>query len=153
MNLLKNYTSKKEAELAKTLNKRYGFDLNDFIFSRDESGRIVIKIVSDLNVDADAELAISADGLKAMVDFFPAANDGKPITADRVMELLQEQSVTVNIHRDVIDNAVKLCNEGGISEHIIVAEGVEPIHGKNSQIMLNFEPIRNKPQILKNFPP
>lgn len=150
MNLLKNYTSKKEAELAKTLNKRYGFDLNDFIFSRDESGRIVIKIVSDLNVDADAELAISADGLKAMVDFFPAANDGKPITADRVMELLQEQSVTVNIHRDVIDNAVKLCNEGGISEHIIVAEGVEPIHGKNSQIMLNFEPIRNKPQILKN---
>jgi len=150
MNLLKNYTSKKEAELAKIFDKHYGLDLNEFIFSRDESGQILIKIVGDQSVDAEAEIAISNDSLKATVDLFPAINNGKPLTADNIMELLQENRVTVNIHRDVIDNAVKLCNEGGLSERIVVAEGVEPIHGKNSQILLNFDPIKNKPKILKN---
>lgn len=150
MNLLKNYTNKNESELAKLLERRYGLDLNDYLFSRDDSGRIVIKIVSDKSIDADADLEVTDDGLKALVDFFPAINNGKPLHSDTVMELLQSENVTVNIHRDAIENAVKLCNEGGMSENIIVAEGVEPIHGKNSQILLNFEPLQNKPKILRN---
>lgn len=150
MNLLKNYTSKNEPELAKLFSQRYGLDLNDFIFSRDESGRILAKIVSDTSVDADAEMIVSEDGLKAMVNLFPAINEGKPLHSDRILELLQEDNVTVNIQRDGIENAVKICNEGGISENVIVAEGVEPIHGKNSQVLLNFDPIKNKPKILKN---
>ncbi|PLX68137.1 MAG: hypothetical protein C0603_08485 [Denitrovibrio sp.] len=150
MNLLKNYTSKNEAELAKLFDKRYGLDLNEFIFSRDDSGRIIVKVVSEESVDADAEMVISSDGLKASINLFPAINDGKVLTSNRVMEFLQEDNITVNIHRDAIDNAVSLCNEGGISEGIVIAEGVEPIHGKNSQIILNFDPLKNKPKILRN---
>lgn len=150
MNLLKNYTNKNESELARLFDKKYGLDLNDFIFSREDSGRILAKIVTDRSVDASAELEISNDGLKAVVDLYPAINSGAPLTSDHIMELLQEESVTVNIHRDSIENAVKMCNEGGISEGIVVAEGVEPIHGKNSQVLLNFDPIKSKPKILKN---
>ncbi len=113
MNLLKNYTSKNEAELAKLFDRHYDLDLNEFIFSRDDSGRILAKIVSDKSVNADAEMVISSDGLKASVNIYPAINDGKMLTANRVMELLQEENITVNIHRDAIDNAVSLCNEGG----------------------------------------
>jgi len=150
MNLLKNYTSKNESDLAKFLEKYYELDLNDFVFSRDDSGRIFIKIVSEKDVDANAALTISKDGLKATVDVFPAINGGAPLSSDRILELLQEENVTVNIHRESLGSAVKLCNEGGISENIVVAEGVEPIHGKNSQILLNFDPIKNKPKILRN---
>lgn len=150
MNLLKNYTSKKEAELAKLFERVYGIDINDYIFSRDESGSIIVKIMTDKSVDAEAFLEISDDGLKALIDFYPAINEGKPLTSDYVLDTLQQEGVTVNIHREVIENAVKLCNEGGISENVIVAEGVEPIHGKNSQIILNFEPINNKPKILNS---
>ncbi|PLX70708.1 MAG: hypothetical protein C0602_04165 [Denitrovibrio sp.] len=150
MNLLKNYTNKNETELAKIFDKRYGLDLNDFIFSRDEDERILVKIVTDINVDGDAELEISSDGLKATVDFYPPINEGEPLTSEKIMSILQEEDVTVNIHKDSIENAVKQCSEGGILEKVIVAEGVEPIHGKNSQIMLNFDPVKSKPKILKN---
>ncbi|XOB65780.1 DUF342 domain-containing protein [Deferribacteres bacterium DY0037] len=150
MNLLKNYTSKGESELAKFLMSYYGLHLNEFAFSRDDAGRIVIKIIADKNADADAELFISDDGLRAMVNAYPAINNGAPLSADYIIELLKHEHITVNIHRDVIDNAVKLCNEGAISENMTVAEGVEPIHGKNSQILLNFDPIKNKPKILRS---
>jgi uncharacterized protein (DUF342 family) len=150
MNLLKNYTNKTEVELAKLFARQYKLDLNEFIFSRDDAGRVLAKIISDKSVDGEAELNISSDGLKATINIYPPINDGKGITADSIMELLQEERVTVNVRRDSVDNAVKLCNEGCIAENMIVAEGVEPIHGKNSQVVLNFDPIKNKPQILKN---
>lgn len=150
MNLLKSYTNKKEAELVKLLEKQYGLDLNDYIFSRDDSGKIVIKVVSDKNVDADAELDITEDQLKAVVTVYPPINNGRPLSSDRILELLQEENITVNVRRDVMETAVQICNEGGISDNIAVAEGVEPIHGNNSQILLNFDPIKNKPKILRN---
>jgi len=150
MNLLKSYTTKKEPELAKLLERQYGLDLNDYIFSRDDSGKVIIKVVSDKNVDADVELEITSDELKAVVNVFPPINNGKPLTSDKILELLQEENITVNVHRDAMDSAVKVCNEGGLSENITVAEGVEPIHGQNSQILLNFDPIVNKPKIMRN---
>ncbi|MGD9807456.1 MAG: DUF342 domain-containing protein [Deferribacterales bacterium] len=150
MNLLKSYTNKKEAELAKLLSRQYGLDLNDYIFSRDDSGKILIKVVSDKNVDAEAELVITDNELKAVVSVYPAINNGKPLSSDHILDLLQGEKITSNIRRDVIESAVEICNGGGISDNIVVAEGVEPIHGNNSQILLNFDPILNKPKILRN---
>jgi len=150
MNLIKNYTSKNESELAKFFDKNYGLDLNDFVFSRDESGRIEVRIISETDADADVELKISDDGLKATINVYPPVNNGKPLTSDAVMNVLKEGGVSVNVSKDSIEHAVNLCNEGGLAENIVVAEGVEPIHGKNSQILLNFEPLVNKPKILKS---
>lgn len=148
MNLLKNYTSKAEGGLAKLMATVYGLDVSDFLLSRDESGKIIIKITSDKNVDGSAELEIPEDGLKAVVNVYPPINNGAALSSDAILELLQEEHVTVNIHRESVDSVVKLCNEGGISEGVVVAEGVEPIHGKNSQVVLNFDPVKNTPKIL-----
>jgi len=150
MNLLKSYTSKNETELAKLLNRQYGLGLSDFIFSRDDSGKILIKVVSDKNVDAEAELLITENELRAVVSVYPAINNGKPLSPDSILELLQGENITANIRRDMIDSAVEMCNGGGISDNVVVAEGLEPIHGNNSQILLNFDPILNKPKILRN---
>jgi uncharacterized protein (DUF342 family) len=151
MNLLKNYTTRDEKEFTRILVDRYDLDPSEFIVSRDEKGRIVAKIVTtEKSVDGVAAVNVSKDGLKALLEVCPPINEGSPVSGDTVMEILQEENITVNINRDAIDNAVRLGTEGGVSENIIIAEGVEPINGKNSQIMLNFEPIKNKPKILKN---
>jgi len=151
MNLLTNYTTKNEKQLIKIFEEKYGVREGSYIVSRDEHGRFVIKILdTEKAVNADAAIFISKDGLKASITVFPAINNGRSLTKEDVMVLLQEDNITVNINRDAIDNVVDLCNKGGISENVVIAEGVAPIDGQNSQIILNFEPIKNKPRILRN---
>lgn len=150
MNLLKNYTGRDEKELIRLLTERYKLDGADYIFSRDDHGRIIIKVITDKEVQPSIDLRVSADGLKAYLDIYPGINCGKDISVDDVMAELQSEKVTVNVNREDIISAVKMAQDGGISEKMLIAEGVEPISGKNAQVLLNFEPVRNSPKILKN---
>lgn len=150
MNLLKNYTGRDEKELVRLMSERYELEGADFITSRDEHGRIIVKVVSDKAVPSAIEVRVTPDGLRAYLDVYPGINTENNVTTDDIMVLLQHERITVNINREAINNIVRLAGEGGISEKVLIAEGVEPISGKNSQVILNFEPIRNTPRILKN---
>lgn len=150
MNLLKNYTSRDEKDFIKLLSDRYGLGSADFVTSRDEHGRVIAKILSDKEVKPDVTISFSDSALKAFLNIYPGINTDKAVTLDDILVLLQSERVTVNVNRDALNNVVNLAKEGCIAEKILVAEGVEPISGKNSQVILNFEPIRNSPKILSN---
>ncbi|TCK61720.1 DUF342 domain-containing protein [Seleniivibrio woodruffii] len=150
MNLLKNYTGRDEKEVIKLLTTRYKLDIADFITSRDDSGRIIIKIISEKSVSPAIEVAVSPDSLKAYLNVYPGINTQEIVSTDDIMGLLQQEMITVNVNREAINNIVRLAGEGGISEKVLIAEGVEPISGKDANIILNFEPVKNKPRILKN---
>jgi uncharacterized protein (DUF342 family) len=150
MNLLKNYTGRDEKEVLRLMSERYGLEGADFITSRDEHGRIIIKVVSDKVVSPATDVNVTPDGLRAYLNVYPGVNTADNVTTDDIMVLLQHERVTVNINREAANNAVRLAAEGGISEKILIAEGVEPIAGKNSQVVLNFEPVKNTPRILRN---
>ncbi|MCD8553925.1 FapA family protein [Seleniivibrio sp.] len=150
MNLLRNYTGRDEKSLIVLMSDRYDLEGADFITSRDEQGRIIIKVVCDKVAPPVTEVKVTADGLRAYLDVYPGVNTGSVVTADDIMVLLQHERITVNINREAINNVVRLASDGGISEKVLIAEGVEPIAGKNSQVVLNFEPVNNAPKVLNN---
>lgn len=150
MNLLKNYTSRDDKELIRLLAEKYSMDTADYILSRDDHGRILVKIITDKEVLPAIDLRVTANGMRAYLDIFPGINTDKVLTVDDVMAEMQAEKVTVNVNREDITSAVAMAKDGAISEKLLVAEGVEAISGKNALIVLNFEPVRNRPQILKN---
>ncbi|MGE4318275.1 MAG: DUF342 domain-containing protein [Deferribacterales bacterium] len=150
MNLLKNYTSREEREFTKLLSERYGLQSSEYVTSRDEHGRVVAKILTEKEIKPDISLTVTDSGLKAYLNVYPGVNTSVEMSSDEIAALLQSEKITVNINRDAIANAVSLSKEGAVAEKLLVAEGVEPIAGKNSQVVLNFEPVRNSPKVLQN---
>lgn len=150
MNLLKNYTSRDEKDFIKLLSDRYGMGSADYVTSRDEHGRILVKVITDKEVKPEITLSLSDFSLKAYLNIYPGINTDVALSLDDVLGLLQSERVTVNVNREAVNNAVSLAKDGCVAEKLLIAEGVEPIAGKNSQVMLNFEPVRNSPKILSN---
>ena len=150
MNLLKNYTSKDEKEFARLMKDHYGLEATEFVTSRDEHGRVVAKVLSEKQVKPDVNVYVTDSGLKAYMNVYPGINCEDVLTVDYVTSELQAERITVNVNRDAINNAISIAKDGAVAEKLLVAEGVEPIAGKNSQVILNFEPVRNSPKVLKN---
>jgi uncharacterized protein (DUF342 family) len=149
MNLLKNHTQKNETEFKYLLSQKYDLTPADYILSR-EDGVIVAKITSLESADSIVEISVTDDGLRAYISLYPVVNEGETYTLDRIMSVIAENGISVNIKTEIIKQAYEIYSEGGIIENMLFAEGIKPINGSDAQVMLNFDPVNSQPRLLKN---
>ncbi len=149
MNLLKNHTQKNETEFKYLLSQKYDLTPADYVLFREE-GIITAKITTMDSADSIVEITIAPDGLRAHISLYPAVNDGDSYTLERIMSVIAENGISVNIKTDLIKQAYDIYFEGGIIENMLIAEGIKPIDGSDAQVMLNFDPVNSQPRLLKN---
>ncbi|MCD8491912.1 MAG: FapA family protein [Geovibrio sp.] len=102
------------------------------------------------SADSIIDISVTADGLRAYISLYPAVNDGETYTLERVMSLIAENGISVNLKTEIIKQAFEIYSEGGIIENMMFAEGIKPINGSDAQVMLNFDPVNSQPRLLSN---
>ena len=92
-----------------------------------------VKISDPIDRDADMEVAISDDKLRAYVQYIPSFGKGKPLNVTDVLEILVEkhgidpQFIRVDAIKEAIENPLDM---------VVVAEGIPPEEGKNASIVI-----------------
>lgn len=147
MNELKNYTNKNPEELKKVFEDYYGLEPSEYIVTRVKDAPDTIKMLTGANCDSKISVGLSKDGMKAYLSLYPPVNDGILYSVGQVIEDIEKTGITVNLKTDAIASTVDLYQNGGIVENVLIAEGVDPIDGKDAEIHLNFEPVESKPKL------
>jgi len=147
MNLIINYTKKTDAEFKQLLLDKYNLGNEDYSLVHEEGKSTVAKVLNPDKVDAQIEIKLSKDIMKAYMSIYPPVNNGKDFDISDIHEKIEEYKISVNIKNDTIKNAYSLFSQGGIVENVLIAEGVAPIMGKDAEITLGFDPVDNKPKV------
>jgi uncharacterized protein (DUF342 family) len=87
--------------------------------------------------DLDAEVVVekTTDELRATVQVFPPAGNGRSATRQLILDALAAKGVTFGIRSDEID---RLLAENIHYQPITVAEGVTPVHGEDAKIVYHY---------------
>ncbi|UZN22506.1 DUF342 domain-containing protein [bacterium 3DAC] len=92
-----------------------------------------VKISDPVDRDADIEVSITEDNLRAYIQYIPAFGKGKDLEVTDILQKLVEeykidpQFIRVDAVKEAIENPLDI---------IIVAEGVPPEEGKNASIVI-----------------
>ncbi|MGI5172185.1 FapA family protein [Treponema sp. OMZ 840] len=94
--------------------------------------------------DATFYVEVSNDEMKASIIASAPAIGGAEISADRIMKMLDAQRIVVGINKEYIDSFV---DKPVYGTPFVVAEGTEPVDGRDAYIAYNFETDRSKLRI------
>ncbi|HLV10044.1 MAG TPA: FapA family protein [Halanaerobiales bacterium] len=89
----------------------------------------------ELDRDAEVELEISKDKLKAFISYKPAYG-GKKLSADDLKRLLEEKGIVYGIKNDQLEELIEERKE---TKRVLIAEGRPPEEGKDAELIYNFE--------------
>lgn len=94
---------------------------------------------TELDQDSKIEVSLSDDKLRAYISYFPALG-GKEMSLDEIYEELKINEVAFGLKRDRIKKIIETKEK---VENVLIAEGKEPVLGKDAEIIYCFES-RNK---------
>ncbi|ACL70412.1 DUF342 domain-containing protein [Halothermothrix orenii] len=89
----------------------------------------------ELDRDAEAEVEISRDKLKAFMSYKPPLG-GKDLTIDDLHDILKESGVVYGIKEDKL---IEILEEDEPIDKVLVAEGEEPTPGIDAELVYHFE--------------
>lgn len=97
--------------------------------------------------DATVNVTISPDSMKAYVTFLPSEN-GRMLTIDEVIEILNKNGVTFGINRMDLEALIKYPM---YNQAYCIAEGIAPVNGQNGTVEFFFDIKKDgKPTILED---
>lgn len=85
--------------------------------------------------DAELEIKISKDNMKAYAAILPPIGEGKWLTYEDLLSKFTEKGIIYGIKNEVINNLAANRKQDG---YVLVAEGDYPINGKNAEIKYYF---------------
>lgn len=89
----------------------------------------------ELDSDAEAEVEISKDKLRAFLNYI-SAQGGKKLFFEDLLQILHEAGVTYGIQKDKLRDIVKFNEE---QHDVLVARGKEPVPPQDGQLIYHFE--------------
>ncbi len=90
---------------------------------------------------ATIEVSIGINEMTAVATLFPAKPGGFDLTPEEIISELQAQGVNYGILEDIV---TRMADEKIEYKEIIVARAKQPIHGKDAEIKMYFEPNAEK---------
>ena len=79
---------------------------------------------------------VSEDGMKAWIFLYPPKEGGEPYSRDLIMQFLTENKVLKGYHTS---NIAAIAKKGVYGREILVAQGTEPIEGRNGYYEFFFD--------------
>ena len=79
---------------------------------------------------------VSEDGMKAWIFLYPPKEGGEPYSRDLIMQFLTENKVLKGYHTS---NIAAIAKKGVYGREILVAQGTEPIEGRNGYYEIFFD--------------
>lgn len=112
----------------------------------------ILEVRTSRKIDPFVRITIINNGLSAQVSFYPGINSSKMMTYQEVILILVEQHKASlgYIKEEVIKETLTLLQDEQIVENVVVAEGTEPIHGKDAIIEFLCKRPSQKPKLLPN---
>lgn len=110
-------------------------DIGSLIHYEVELGYILLLYDKMYPVDEMMKITIAPNKLSVTVRFYAPSNTGKCLTRDEIIWQLNQEKVKFGIDEDVID--VHLVNPSYCTD-IVIAKGLEPVHGKDAEIKYHF---------------
>lgn len=103
-----------------------------------DCGSVVKWDFTDYEEFKDAELKIhkSEDKMKAFVDYIPPQGLGMDLSAEDIINSLKEQNIKYGIKKENIN---KILGSAEKIEGLLIAEGKEPVPGKDAELEFHFE--------------
>jgi len=97
--------------------------------------------------DGVAIIEISEDEMEAICTLYPPLGDGKPVTKERLLKILESKNVVYGIDEDKINEIIK---SGKTVRSCIIAQGLRMQRGKDASIEYNpsITEVNLKPKIL-----
>ncbi|MFW6386435.1 MAG: FapA family protein [Bacillota bacterium] len=89
----------------------------------------------ELDKDAEIQVEISEDKLKAFVSYYPPLG-GVNVTLLDARQRLKEENVIYGIKEDKLE---EILSSSDSQKHVLIAEGDEPEPGKDAEIKYHFE--------------
>lgn len=91
------------------------------------------------DIDGKCEIKIAEDRMSATMDIYPAYGEGAFLTVSDILEKMNIQGITFGILESKIKSFIDLCKvQRKVIKDIIIAEGLEPIEGLDSEMIINF---------------
>src|SRR5690554_3626222 len=102
--------------------------------SQDEWG-VIAPRKPELDRDAEVQIELSKDKLKAFISYKPAYG-GKELTAADLRRLLGENGIVHGIKNDQLEDLIEERKE---TKSVLIAEGSPPEEGKDAELVYHFE--------------
>lgn len=80
-------------------------------------------------------LTISADKMQAVARFYPPSSGGTRMTAQEIVQDIMMRNVRLGIDQNAINSFIK---NPQYCTNIVVARGIEPVQGKDAEILYSF---------------
>ncbi|MDK2932312.1 MAG: uncharacterized protein PWP27_122 [Clostridiales bacterium] len=101
----------------------------------------------EVKINATATVKILPNKMKAMLKIIPPEG-GEMLTYEEIVNILEKEKVVFGIDYNTIESISKFPI---YNEEILVAQGVEPIHGENGKMKYHFQLSKNRtPKILED---
>ncbi len=100
--------------------------------------------VEKVNRDATCEINVSRDGMSVFMSVHPPLGDGKPVTYDGVLRLLEEYEIQNGIDLQKILDVAERANQKPVAaQEVLIASGTLPTKGKDGYVEWHIHPNKN----------
>ncbi|MBN1981329.1 MAG: DUF342 domain-containing protein [Chitinivibrionales bacterium] len=136
---LEPYTS----EYQQKANVTVKADLNCLYFISRIAGKVILFngaiYVKSGDLDATAEIIISADMMKAEVRLMASRGKGKPLTSGLVLQAMRDKKIVFGIDMKAIEEHVESLQSSKKTSLIFIgARGAEPVRGEDAKVTMHF---------------
>lgn len=121
--------------------------LNQAVMGVTDGVRIRVADNKGDSVDEEMYIETSLDKMFLNVRFYPPSNNGRPITMDEIMMILERMGVKAEINKKVLQDYL---NDREYCKTFMIAQGKPPVRGKDATIEYlfntdhNLKPKRNE---------
>ncbi|MEJ6950239.1 DUF342 domain-containing protein [Natronospora cellulosivora (SeqCode)] len=109
--------------------------VKEIIENAEDKWELIAPRKKELDRDAEINIQVSDDKLKAYLSYIPSLG-GKEINLRDLNEFLSENGISVGIKEEKLN---KIIENKEKAEGVLIAEGIEPVPGKDAQLIYHFE--------------
>lgn len=130
------------------LNRVYNLRSSEYEIEEKENGDFeIILNCSDKAMDSKVIISTDNGAYHGYLNCYPALNNGRMQTFEEIRAHLEEEGVVVNLSEEELTKAFDRFAAGEIVENILIAEGVEPVSGKDAEIVIHFGKAEKRPKL------
>lgn len=123
-------------------------DENKITFISKIKGKVVLlnslPYIISCDRDGYCVISVSDDGMQALIDLFPAKGNGTVLSIDKLNTKLSESNIVYGIKNSVINTYFSdELNKDEAVNQLLIAEGLQPIDGKDAEIQFLFNTVDN----------
>lgn len=89
--------------------------------------------------EGKCEVRVAPDRMSARADLYPSMGGGKALSDTVIVDTISKAGIVFGLFRDAFVEAARTAEEKkSIQRDVLIASGVEPVHGKDAEIKLFF---------------